>query len=547
MNSDGYPGTTQPLPPAYIYRVTRYDPADRNEHGYYTGAEDTRSDRGPVEAAYWEAVAAFAHDTGITQLTIREPALGRPTPPLGTRPQDPDPATLFESGLAGYHDGAQVSVPVALELVRGMLRDGGAWCRLEADGEFSVHVGWDQYVYIGSSKPCDLARSRTRQLDLFAEPLAASPYAVSFDEPGEQRPADDDFWSSVHLATPRGGAVLLEEGYVHNDSRWHRLPASLAQVDREALRSRLAPRALLTVWPDVLSPDIVAVLRALPGGPGAEYSVTVLREDRAGGITGRLFDEDHEADLRGHLADARAAAILPAQPEVVNELDDSQDTSGRRPLFTAVLPDPDGVLRARWRTQPTPADLRWDRLHRIRRGEIRTGTVTSIESFGVLVDIGDHTTGSINAAELSWQRYDHYTDVVQVGQEVTVQVLDVDLQRERISLSRKAMQPDPLSQVTNAPGDLVPGRVTKLLPFGAFVLLGGTFTGAVEGLVHVSELSPAPDGHPADVLQVGDEVTVRILSVDRERRRVSLALGPAFREHQHPAEQDCGAGSRKSA
>jgi len=195
----------------------------------------------------------------------------------------------------------------------------------------------------------------------------------------------------------------------------------------------------------------------------------------------------------------------------------------------------------------TPADLRWDRLHRIRRGEIRTGTVTSIESFGVLVDIGDHTTGSINAAELSWQRYDHYTDVVQVGQEVTVQVLDVDLQRERVSLSRKAMQPDPLSQVTNAPGDLVPGRVTKLLPFGAFVLLGGTFTGAVEGLVHVSELSPAPDGHPADVLQVGDEVTVRILSVDRERRRVSLALGPAFREHQHPAEQDCGAGSRKSA
>lgn len=519
MSSDDFPDTKQAPPPPYIFRVTRYDPAGRDEHGHYTGTVDTRSDCGAVEAAYLAAIAAFAHDTGITHLTIREPGMARNPSPLGAAPQDPALAALFDSGLAGYHDGAQVSVPVALELVRGMLRDSGGWCRLEADGAFLVHVGWDQYVYVGSREPCERARARTRELGLFAERLAASPYTASFDEPGEQRPADDDFWASVRLATPREGAVLLEEHYVRNASRWHRLPGTLSWADHETLRAGLAPRALLTVWPDLLSPDIEAVLRTLLDGPGSEFTVTVLREDRAGGITACLVDETQGAELRAHLAGARAAAILP------EHTDEHAVTGSCQPLFTAVLPDPDGVLRARWRTQPTPADLRWDRLRRVRRGEVRTGTVTSIESFGVFVDLGDHI-GMINAAELSWQRYDHYTDVVQIGQEVTVEILDVDLQRERISLSRKAMFPDPLAQVTNVPGDLVPGRVTKLLPFGAFVLLGDSFARTMEGLVSITELSEEVVRHPEDVLRVGDELTVRILIIDRQRRRVSLSLKP---------------------
>jgi small subunit ribosomal protein S1 len=189
---------------------------------------DTRSDYGVVEAAYLTAIAAFAHDAGITHLTIREPGMSRNPSPLGATPQGPALAALFDSGLAGYHDGAQVSVPVALELIRGMLRKSGAWCRLEADEAFLVHIGWDQYVYVGSCEPCERALARTRELGLFTERLTASPYTASFDEPGEQHPADDDFWASVHLATPRDGAMLLEEHYVHNASRRHRLPGTLS-------------------------------------------------------------------------------------------------------------------------------------------------------------------------------------------------------------------------------------------------------------------------------------------------------------------------------
>ncbi|MEW2569842.1 hypothetical protein [Streptomyces sp. NPDC047070] len=113
------------------------------------------SDHGPVEGAYLEAIAAFARESGIERLEIREPAVagfvgfGLEAPVGGH-----GLAGLFPPDLTGYHDGAEVSVPVALELVRAILRDQGAWCRLERQDTFTVHVGWDQYVYVASGRPC---------------------------------------------------------------------------------------------------------------------------------------------------------------------------------------------------------------------------------------------------------------------------------------------------------------------------------------------------------------------------------------------------------
>lgn len=105
-------------------------------------------------------------------------------------------AGLFPTDLAGFHDGAQVPIAVAVELVRAMLRDSGAWCRLEVEGEFAVHVGWDQYLYIGSNRPCEAALARTRTLGLFPERLDASPYDFAPEDPQYvQRPADADFWA----------------------------------------------------------------------------------------------------------------------------------------------------------------------------------------------------------------------------------------------------------------------------------------------------------------------------------------------------------------
>ncbi|MFE9603939.1 RNA-binding protein [Streptomyces hokutonensis] len=244
----------------YVHRVTKYDPADRDEHGHYTGTEETFSDQGEVEAAYLQAVAAFAAEACVERLSVREPGVVSLAhfgvePPL----EGFGLAGIFPTDLTGFHDGAEVPVDIGLELVRLMLRDSGAWCRLEAEGTLAVHVGWDQYLYIGSSGPCEEASARTRALGLFPERLEASPYDVETDSEDVQRPADDDFWALLHWTVGGRRAVLLEETYIEGASRWHRLTPDTI----DTVRAGIGPRARLEVWPD-LNPDIEAVLGTLP-------------------------------------------------------------------------------------------------------------------------------------------------------------------------------------------------------------------------------------------------------------------------------------------
>jgi hypothetical protein len=255
------------VPPAFVHRITKYDPADRDEHGNYTGAEDTVSDHGPIEAAYLAAIAAFAEASGIDRLEIREPAVtgfvhfGGEPPVAGH-----GLGGLFPPDLTGYHDGAEVSLPVALELVRAMLRDKGAWCRLEAGDSFAVHVGWDQYVYVGSDRPCPDAVARTWDLGLFPESVPTSPYAVELEDPDVTEVADADFWARVRTMLVSGQTALLKEAYVRNAARWHRL----TEESLDAVRAGLSPRALLTVWPELTS-DVGAVLAALPEEGSVEF------------------------------------------------------------------------------------------------------------------------------------------------------------------------------------------------------------------------------------------------------------------------------------
>ncbi|MBS2534429.1 hypothetical protein KGQ20_16785 [Catenulispora sp. NF23] len=331
----------------YVYRITKYDPAERDEHGHYVGAEDSISDHGAVEAAYLQAVAAFAASTGIDRLAIREPGLAPGFAHFGLEPtvEGHGLTGLFPPDLAGFHDGAEVSVETGVELVRAMLRDNGAFCSLEVEDRFFVHIGWDQYTYLGSTEPCDDAVARTRELGLFPEPLAASPYEDAYedayDETGVQRPADADFWARLHTSVADGEAAILEESHLLNVSRWHRLTSR----NLDAVRARLAPRARLTIWPD-LSTDVTAALAALPD----QDTVEIVWENSDGRIASTIADDTQfEALTATRLADARAIAVLP-----ITEDD-------RRPLFTAVLPDADGVLRARWRTTPTASDRTWAR------------------------------------------------------------------------------------------------------------------------------------------------------------------------------------------
>jgi small subunit ribosomal protein S1 len=480
----------------YVYQVTKYDPADRDQHGHYTGAEPATSDHGPVEAAYLQAIAALAEETGIDQLAIREPQIGGfvhfglepPVDGYGL-------ADLFPADLAGFHDGALVPIAVGLELVRAMLRDNGAWCRLEAEGSFAVHVGWDQYLYVGSSRPCEAALARTRSLGLFPERLDASPYDFAPDH--VQRPADADFWARLNWTVSAHRAVFLEEVFAANASRWHRL----TRDNIETVRSQLTPRAQLAIWPDLLT-DVDKAVAALP----EEGLVEIVWEDEDGQITSTVVDETQFDAVTSQLASARAAGVV------------SMYAGEDLPLFTAVLPDNDGVLRARWQTEPTPSDRDWAFLKTLRRGQVVTGTVQTIASFGVtFVDIGGFTA-MINIPELSWRPFNHPSDVVSIGQEITAEVLDVDMIRERVPLSLRAVQEDPWPQVAQRIGQVVTGPVTKIVPFGAFVRIEDRQDG-FEGLVHTSELDESPD----DAIEVGDTLTVKIIDVDLARRRIALS------------------------
>ncbi|MFD6294209.1 S1 RNA-binding domain-containing protein [Streptomyces sp. NPDC060235] len=405
----------------YVYRVTKYDPADRDEYGHYTGTEDTVSDHGRIEGAYLQAIEAFAADTGIACLAVREPHLPAPFVNFGLEaPMDAfGLASAFPNGPDGFHDGAEVSVGTAIDLVRTMLRDGGAWCRLEVEDTFAVHVGWDQYMYIGSSQPCATAVARTRALGLFPERIDASPYEFEAEDEGPQRPADDEFWAQLRWSMARTNARVLEEQPAYNSGRWHRLTPD----NIDAIRAELAPRARLAIWPD-LSSDIDAVLATLP----SEGHVECVWQGRDGRIHSVTADEDEFSELAARLASASAAMIL------------SMYADDRVPLLAAVLPDSDGVVRARWEIDPTPTTRKWAFLKTLHPGDIVTGRVTRIADFLVtFVDIGGFEA-MINIPELSWRPFNHPSEVVAVGQEISAKILGVDPIRERVWMSLRVLR-----------------------------------------------------------------------------------------------------------
>jgi len=179
------------------------------------------------------------------------------------------------------------------------------------------------------------------------------------------------------------------------------------------------------------------------------------------------------------------------------------------------------VLSRRAFLEESQSEGRKKFLESLQKGERRKGTVSSIVNFGAFVDLGG-VDGLVHVSELSWKHVDHPSEVVAVGQEVEVEVLDVDLERERVSLSLKATQEDPWKEFERKykAGEVIPGQVTKLVPFGAFVRVAQ----GIEGLVHISELSHEHIDTPESVLSVGDEVQVKVVDVDVSRRRVSLSM-----------------------
>ncbi len=160
-------------------------------------------------------------------------------------------------------------------------------------------------------------------------------------------------------------------------------------------------------------------------------------------------------------------------------------------------------------------------LSELQENEVRTGIVSSLCDFGAFVDLGG-ADGLIHLSELSWGRVTHPREVLKVGDEVQVYVLHVDRERRRIALSLKRLQPEPWSQIDERYeiGQLVEGTVTKITNFGAFARLDGD----VEGLIHISELSEQRIGHPREVVQEGQTLSLRVIRIDSARKRIGLSL-----------------------
>jgi small subunit ribosomal protein S1 len=164
-------------------------------------------------------------------------------------------------------------------------------------------------------------------------------------------------------------------------------------------------------------------------------------------------------------------------------------------------------------------------IEELQPGEIRTGHVISLADFGVFVDIGG-ADGLVHTSEISWKRIGHPRELLKVGQEVKVKVLGVDPEQKRISLSIRELEEDPWETIVQQykEGQLVEGTITKLTKFGAFASLKTVDDYELEGLVHISELSDRHIVHPREVVSEDETLTLRVIKVDRRRRRIGLSL-----------------------
>ncbi len=244
-----------------------------------------------------------------------------------------------------------------------------------------------------------------------------------------------------------------------------------------------------------------------------------------GTVTGPVI----EVVKGGLILDIGLRGFLPASLVEMRRVRDLQPYVGKELECRIIELDKNRnnvVLSRRKFLEESQAEQRQDFLTSLGKGERRKGVVSSIVNFGAFVDLGG-VDGLVHVSELSWKHVDHPSEVVTVGEEVDVEVLDVDLDRERVSLSLKATQEDPWRQFArgHAVGDVIEGRVTKLVPFGAFVEVDD----AIEGLVHISELADHHVERAEDEVGVHDKVEVKIIDIDLDRRRISLSRKQAMK------------------
>ncbi|MSO58079.1 MAG: 30S ribosomal protein S1 [Thermoleophilia bacterium] len=237
-------------------------------------------------------------------------------------------------------------------------------------------------------------------------------------------------------------------------------------------------------------------------------------------VNGRVI----EVVKGGLILDLGVRGFLPASLvdiRRVQDLDEFMGTELRCKVIELNRSRNNVVLSRRAVLEDERKEARQAILDRLQPGAVVEGKISNIVDFGAFVDL-EGMDGLIHISELSWSHVNHPSEVLQIGQTVSVKVLDIDRDRQRISLGLKHTQADPWQEVVShyGEGDVVEGRVTKVVTFGAFVeILPG-----VEGLVHISELAAYHVENPREVVSQGDPVNVFVLEIDGDRRRLSLSL-----------------------
>src|SRR5438874_2394517 len=369
-------------------------------------------------------------------------------------------------------------------------------------------------------------------IDTTTVPAAASPKQVAINDIG----TEEDFLAAIDKTIKYFNDGDIVEG-------------TIVKVDRDEVlldigykTEGVIPSRELSIKHDVDPAEVVTV--------GDEVEALVLQKEdkegrlilskkraqyeRAWGAIEGLKEADEpvkgtviEVVKGGLILDIGLRGFLPASLVEMRRVRDLQPYVGRELEAKIIELDKNRnnvVLSRRAWLEQTQSQVRQDFLVQLQKGQVRKGVGSSIVNFGAFVDLGG-VDGLVHVSELSWKHIDHPSEVVEVGQEVTVEVLDVDLDRERVSLSLKATQEDPwrLYARTHAIGQIVPGKVTKLVPFGAFVRVED----GIEGLVHISELAERHVEIPEQVVQVGDDAMVKVIDIDLDRRRISLSLKQA--------------------
>jgi len=390
-----------------------------------------------------------------------------------------------------------------------------------------------------------ISTSDTSTAVIDAEPAELAPAGMgSFDEEGRYVPrqvTEDDLGGLSLDEAYTASMVEVEDGQI--------VEGTVVKVDRDEVlldigykSEGVIPSRELSIRNDVDPSEIVALgdhVEALVLQKEDKEGRLVLSKkraqyERAWGTIEKIKEEDGvvsgpviEVVKGGLILDIGLRGFLPASLVELRRVRDLAPYVGRSLEAKIIELDKNRnnvVLSRRAWLEETQKEQREDFLANLKPGEVRRGVVSSVVNFGAFVDLGG-MDGLVHVSELSWKHVDHPGSVVAVGDEIDVQVLEVDLDRERISLSLKATQQDPWQEFASAHqvGELVYGRVTKLVPFGAFVQVGD----GIEGLVHISEMSAHHVDLPEQVVTPGEELWVKIIDLDLQRRRISLSIKQA--------------------